>query len=227
MSKDDVVRRALAGGKVATGADLVALGLNRMAISRLVSREVLARRACGVYVLAEHWDGEPLPAIAARFGGAPSQPLGVVCLRAAAVVHGLTDMGWWNVPNPEVALPRAVRLGPVDQLPVRVVRLSMPHGIGDLVWREFGGRGIHVTTPERTVSDLYAPWSGDLPDGIAKEALARLMTSDRRIAARAVMHASALGWGRQIAADYEAMVALRRFTEAGDDDVSGMRGISL
>jgi hypothetical protein len=220
---DEAVARALSGGRTASHADLLALGVSRSAVSRLVARGVLARRAHDLYVLSSDWDGDPFPALAARYGGEPSMPFGVLCLQAAAIVHGLTDMGAHNLPEPEVAFPWGSRPGPVEGLRFRPVRLRVPLPQGEMEWRGFGRGGMHVTSPGRTVCDLYAPWAGALPEGLAREALARLLEADPEAASEAAAKAERLGWGRRVAADLEAMRAARRFIPAaGEEDIGGM-----
>jgi hypothetical protein len=100
---DEIVRAFLADGRAATQAQLGKAGLNRMAVLRLMRREVLVRRAHGTYELASDWSGDPFPAIAARYGRKESRggkEGGVVCLKAAAHLHELTDMGLHNIPVP-------------------------------------------------------------------------------------------------------------------------------
>jgi hypothetical protein len=111
----------------------------------------------------------------------------------------------------------------VEGLPVRIVRLRTTHEERDLAWRDFGGTGIHVTTEARTACDLYAPWAGSLPEGMAKEVLARLLERDPSAAEDAVRRAEELGWGSAMRSDHEAMVAAVRFAPvAGDTEIGGM-----
>ena len=114
---------------------------------------------------------------------------------------------------------------PHREHPMRLIRLREPHPLQDLVWREFGGHGIHVTTRERTVCDLFAPWSGLLGEGMAREALGRLMADDFMAARRVRFRAEKLGWGAMVAEAYEAMMVLRKFSDVPEDGLSqgGMR----
>jgi hypothetical protein len=214
----------LRGGRTATAADLAAAGIPREAVGRLVGRDVLKRCSRGYYTLAQEWDGNPLPVLAARFGGEPCRPRGVVCLQMAAYLHDLTDMGLHQMDRPEVAVPfgGSNRTGGI---PVRLIRLKDPHQVEDLEWREFGGHGIHVTGRERTVCDLFAPWSGILGEGMAREAFGRLMADDFMSARRVRFRAEKLGWGARVAEAYEAMMVLRKFSDVPEDGLSqgGMR----
>lgn len=224
-SLDAKVAAALSGGRMASHGDLLAMGIPRVSVGRLVKRGVLATHGRGVYVLGSHYDGDPLPALALRYGGTPNYPQGVVCLQLAAHLHGLTDLGLWNIPQPAVAFCRTSTMGVVDGLAARIVKLRLPHPIADLEWREFNGHGIHVTTSARTVCDLFAPWAGDLPEGMASEALGRLLAEDAPAAERAVMLAGRLGWGDKIAASHASMLVLKRFSTASEEDLKpgGMR----
>jgi hypothetical protein len=203
------------------------LGIPRVSISRLVEKGVLLNTARGFYVLADEWDGDPLPLLAARYGGDSEAPRGVICLQMAAYLHGLTDLGLHNIPRPEVALSAAVSRGDADRVRARVIRLREPHAVKDVEWRMAGGRGIHVTSPSRTACDLYSPWAGPLPEGMAAEVLARLLDRDRRAAEHAVQRASDLGWGREIRVSLKGMVAARRWTEMSEEVLPEEGGLRL
>jgi hypothetical protein len=223
-TQDEMAAAILSGGRAATQKQLGEAGLNRMAVMRLVRREILVRRAHGTYELASETSGDPFPAIAARYGGKfGADDAGVVCLKAAAHLHELTDMGSHNIPHPEVALRRMAGLGEVQGLPVRIVRLRTLHEERDLEWREYGSSGIHVTTEIRTACDLYAPWAGKPCEGMAKEVLARLLARDPAAAERAVCRAEELGWGKRMRSDYQAMFEAKRFTPMSETtEIGGM-----
>jgi len=71
-----------------------------------------------------------------------------------------------------------------------------------------------VTAPARTACDLFAPWAGNLPEGLADDVLGRLLASGPQLAADAVGMAEELGWGRTMASAYEAMRAAVRHRPA-------------
>ena len=219
-----VAAKLLHGGRTATAADLDAAGIPKVAVARLVARHVIRRCSRGYYVLAEEWDGNPLPVLAARFGGDPRRPHGVICLQMAAHLHDLTDMGMHQMDRPEVAVPCGAS-NRTGGIPVRLIRLREPHALQDLEWREFGGHGIHVTGRERTVCDLFSPWSGLLGEGMAREALGRLMADDFMAARRVMFRAQKLGWGAKVAEAYESMRVLRKFSDVPEEGFTqgGMR----
>lgn len=220
---DDAIKIALAGGRMASHGDLLRMGVSRSAILRMIDRDILVKRSRDIYVLASDQRDDPLPALATRYGGVSWQPFGVVCLQIAAYVHNLTDMGLHNIIKPEVAVPHDTRLIPTGGLPMRIVRLRTRHALDDLEWHEHGGHGIHVTNSARTVCDLYSPWAGELPEGLAQESLARLLDRDAMLARAAADRATDLGWGRAITADLEAMRMARRYTPMPEgSDVGGM-----
>jgi hypothetical protein len=221
------VAAALSGKGVLSHQGLVDLGIPRVSIARLVERGVLLATARGFYALAAEWDGDPLPLLAARYGGTPGAPKGVVCLQLAAHLNGLTDLGLHNIPRPEVAIPAALSRGDADRVRARVVRLREPHAHADVEWRMAGGWGIHVTTPARTACDLYSPWAGALPEGMARDVLARLLDRDRRSAEDAARRAGELGWGREIGETLDAMLAARRWMEVPAEALPEEGGLRL
>jgi hypothetical protein len=201
----------MADGRVLTRRSMEAAGIPRTTTARMIDDGTLQRQGTGTYVLASEWDGDPFPAVASRFGGTADAPHGVVCLRAAAVLHRLTDIDIDQLPDGvEVGVPRhaSPRKG---GLHVRVVRWSHPSAFQGLVWRDFGRCGMHVTSPARTACDLFSPWRGDVPEEFAVEALARLHVADPAAAAEAVGFARRLGWEDAIAPAYEAIDVSGRF----------------
>jgi hypothetical protein len=204
----------MADGRVVTRRAMEAAGIPRTTTARMIDDGTLQRQGTGAYVLASTWDGNPFPAVAARFGGRKDAPHGVVCLRAAAVLHHLTDIDIDQLPDGvDIGIPRdaSPRKG---GLHVRVIRWSHPAAFLGLEWREFGQSGMHVTSPSRTACDLFSPWRGDVTEEFAVECLARLHVADPSQAADAVRYARRLGWEDAIAPAYEAIDASGRFREA-------------
>jgi hypothetical protein len=210
----------MSDGLLRTWGGLVGAGHSRSTIRRLVEEGVLVRQGARHLVHADSvGTGDartaPLTPIAARFGGEPGRPRGIVCLWSAAVVHGLTDMAFDQLLAPaspgekargiDLALPRGTSRAD-GGLAIRLVWWSQKESFdeGTLEWREFGGHGIHVTNPARTVCDLFGPCRGEVPRGVALEALARLMADNPALGAEAVRLAGKFGWGNEIAAAHAA-----------------------
>jgi hypothetical protein len=217
----------LADGRVVGREDLVRAGFSRATVSRFLSGPMATRVHSRGWALAATWRGGTLGAVAARFGGEPDHRKGVLCLSAAAVLHGLTDMATDQLDRWEVSVaPEASHRS--GDLPVRLLKLDASrHAECDVEWHAVEGCGIHVTTRARTVCDLFAPWRGAVAEGMPVEALGRLMREDAAAARLAVKRAGQLGWGKEIAEAYEAMRAVRRFADAepepdGGNDMGGM-----
>lgn len=191
---DDVVRANLEDGRLASHGELMSLGVPKTAISRLVDRGVLSQVSYGTYQLAEFNASSNLSVLAKRYGGQPDRPRGILCLQVAAHVHELTDMGTWNIPRPEVAMPIGSNQYARRTSGVRIIQWRVDYPGSELEWRSFDGCGIHVTSPARTVCDLYSPWASPLGEGMAREALARLAREDIGQARRAVDIAGRMGW---------------------------------
>lgn len=216
-----IAAKVLYGSGVATSRDLVAAGIPYMEIGRLVEKKVISKQSRGFYTLDSDYSGDLMPLIAARFGGEPGRIRGVVCLQMAAHLHGLTDLDRYQIKSPEVALHASAHVSRAE-IPVRMLRLGDLYELSDVQWTIFSGQGIHVTQPERTVCDLFSPWSGKLAEGMANEALSRLMHDDFKASQRAVARASFLGWGTAITNSFESMRAHRKFSEI-DADEGGLR----
>lgn len=128
--------------------DLVAAGISRSQLSRLVASGRLQRVGRGLYSLPGHQGGEhsALVTVARR------APAAVFCLLTALRVHGLTTQApfevWIAIGNKEHA-PR------MDYPPLRVVRFSGPslaEGVEPLL---VDGTEIRVTSVAKTVADCF------------------------------------------------------------------------
>ena len=127
--------------------DLVAPGLSREVLRRLVAEGRLERRARGLYVLpgagGEH---ETLAAAAARV------PHGVVCLLSALRLYGLTTQtpaAVWMAVDRKAHAPRA------PELPLRVVRFSGAALTEGVEVRVLGGVRVRVYGAAKTVADCF------------------------------------------------------------------------
>jgi hypothetical protein len=207
----------LAGGRIASRADLEADGFSSAGISRLLAAGVLERVGTRAVMLASDWEGDPWAPVASCYGGTEAEPRGVVCLRSAAVLHELTDLGVDQIGGVEVAVPRGMSHRHRG-LQVRIVRWhrDVAFEAEGLEWRSFGSHGIHVTTPARTVCDLFSPWRpAEVESRVAIEALSRLLAQDPAQAERAVAFASRMGWGATMANAYQVAAAAVSWAPGG------------
>lgn len=152
----DRILALLDDGRVVRRAELAREGYSQGTIARMLDDGTLARAGTRGVRLSDYQD-DPLPAIAARFGGDPGRPRGILCLHSAARLHGYTDLG--RDMAPETVLLRYGANNTDGGLPLRVVRWRVEAAFDEangLEWREWDGHGIHVTSPERTVVDLFA-----------------------------------------------------------------------
>jgi predicted transcriptional regulator of viral defense system len=214
MSRPSTLEKKLSAhmtdGQILTRHELEASKFSPAGITRMLAAGFLTRVGSrGLILSSELNEGDNWTPAARFYGGNQDSPHGVVCLRSALLLHNLTDLTEDQVEAVEIAVPHSASYRP-QGLNVRVFRLSRtaafePEG---LQWREFGAYGIHVTTPARTVADLFNP---RLPVGIESHlgmsALARLVVDDPAEAARVPRFCEKLGWERSVAEVYEAIVA--------------------
>lgn len=186
--------RIMSDGMVRRRADLQAAGLSQATLDRAIRDGTLERTGTSGVVLATAEAG-PMEAIARRFAGTEDTPRGVLCLHAAARVHGLTTITSRQRPI-EVAIPRS--LSNTDGgLPVRLVRLSSAQAFMDGVeWTEAApGNWMACTTAARTVADMFSPWGNPTEgsDVLALEALDA--EGGAEAVGEALGFAERLGWG--------------------------------
>ncbi len=144
-------------------ADVRALGVHGMVLTRLVAQGLLERVDRGVYRLA---DAEPLGApdlvlVAVRV------PAGVLGLVTALSHHGLTD----EIPKAvDVLLPRGTPPPRIDYPPLRLFWASKAthrHGVELL---ELDGVEVRMTSPAKTVADCFK-YRGRVGQDLAIDAL--------------------------------------------------------
>jgi len=157
--------------------DLLAEGVRPGTVRHLVGTGAIASPARGVYSSWDSWsDQTDTVAAAVR------TPRAVVCLVSAASVHGLVTAPpshvWLAIPRrawrpavkdgapPTVVVPMPAELVAADALPD-----GTANGV---VERDFGGgQRARITTPARTVADLFR-WAGvglRMPDGSTRAAI--------------------------------------------------------
>ena len=128
--------------------DLIAQGLPRVALTRLVRQGLLTRVARGLYARPDRTVSEhgTLAEVARK------HPQAIVCLLSALRVHDLTAQSpfevWLPIPNK----PRAPKL---EYPPLRIMRFSgaaLTEGIED---HQVDGVTVRVTNVARTVADCF------------------------------------------------------------------------
>ncbi len=128
--------------------DLAALGLPRVALTRLVRQGLLTRVGRGLYArpdrnMSEHGT---LAEVARK------HPQAIVCLLSALRVHDLTTQSPFQV---WLAIPNKARAPKLEYPPLRIMRFSgsaLTHGIEN---HQVDGVTVRVTNVARTVADCF------------------------------------------------------------------------
>jgi predicted transcriptional regulator of viral defense system len=134
---------------VARSRDLVARGVTRATLQRLVARGAIERIGRGLYTLKGTDLGEKQSLVEAAL----IVPAGVLCLLSALQFHGMTTQ---NPSEVWVAIDHKSRSPAGDRgVPLRVVRLSgaaRDHGV---VEHRIGGVTLKVYGAAKTVADCF------------------------------------------------------------------------
>lgn len=154
MNASATVLDALSDGRPRSTVELVSLGASRATLHRLEKAGLIERGARGVYRRSESTgtDHQDWAALSLRV------PSAVFCLTSAAVFHRMTQ----DMPSAiDIAVPRNVgRVSggtghsfPVD---IAVMHWRNPAAFEEGVeTREIDGVPVRVTSPERTIVDLF------------------------------------------------------------------------
>lgn len=161
--------------RTARSQELVAAGVPRSQISRLVALGKLQRLARGIYALPTFESGEhgSLVTVAKRVPGA------LFCLLTALRVHRLTTQAPFEV---WIAIGNSAHAPRLDHPPLRIVRFSaasLRHGV---VTKRIDGTTVRVTSVAKTVADCFK-FRNKIGLDVALEALrearrARLASAD-------------------------------------------------
>ena len=151
--------------------DVVALGLPRVALTRLVRQGLLTRVGRGLYAHPDRTVSEhgSLAEVARK------HPQAIVCLLSALRVHNLTTQSPFEV---WLAIPNKARAPKLAYPPLRIVRLSgttLTEGIED---HQIDGVTVRVTSVERTVADCFK-FRNKIGLDVAMEALREAWTNKR------------------------------------------------
>jgi predicted transcriptional regulator of viral defense system len=128
--------------------DLVAPGLPRVALTRLVRQGLLTRVGRGLYARPDRTVTEhgTLAEVARKY------PHAIVCLLSALRVHDLTTQSPFEV---WLAIPNKARAPKLEYPPLRIIRFSgaaLTEGIED---HQIDGVTVRVTGVARTVADCF------------------------------------------------------------------------
>lgn len=135
-------------GETKRSRDLVAAGVSRTKVSRLVKQGQLVRIARGIYMRADDEPSEQAALVAV----ATRAPRVVFCLLTALRLHGLTTQApfevWIAIENKE----HPPRLG---YPPLRTMRFSAASLRAGIEQRTIDGVQIKLTNPAKTVADCF------------------------------------------------------------------------
>lgn len=138
----------LRGRGTARSRELVASGVPRMHLSRMVAAGKLQRVARGLYALPTYEGGEhsELVAVAKR------APAAVFCLLTALRLHGLTTQAPFEV---WIAIGNSDHAPRMDHPPLRIVRFSAASLSEGIETKRVGGIQVRVTSAAKTVADCF------------------------------------------------------------------------
>jgi predicted transcriptional regulator of viral defense system len=138
----------LRSGGTARSRDLVAGGVPRMHLSRMVAAGKLQRVARGLYALPSYEGGEhrELVAVAKRV------PAAVFCLLTALRLHGLSTQAPFEV---WIAIGNSDHAPRMDYPPLRIVRFSAASLAEGVETKRVGGIQVRVTSVAKTVVDCF------------------------------------------------------------------------
>lgn len=128
--------------------DLVAQGLPRIALTRLVRQGLLQRVGRGLYAIPDRLVSEH----GALAEVARKHPQAIVCLLSALRVHELTTQSPFEV---WLAIPNKARAPKMNYPPLRIVRFSgaaLTEGVEE---HRVDGVAVRVTDAGRTVVDCF------------------------------------------------------------------------
>ena len=129
-------------------SDLAALGLPRVALTRLVRQGLLTRVGRGLYARPDR----PVSEHGTLTQVARKHPQAIVCLLSALRMHDLTTQSPFEV---WLAIPNKARAPKVEYPPLRIVRFSgalLSDGIEE---HRVDGVTVRVTNVARTVADCF------------------------------------------------------------------------
>jgi predicted transcriptional regulator of viral defense system len=143
--------------------DIVARGIPRVTLTRLVQAGRIDRVGRGLYSLP----GADVSEHHALVAASQRVPQGIVCLLSALRFHGLTTQQPFEV---WMAIEPKARRPVVDHPPLRIVRFARSALIDGVEVHEVEGVKVRVTDPARTVADCFC-YRNKIGIDVAVEAL--------------------------------------------------------
>jgi predicted transcriptional regulator of viral defense system len=161
--------------------DLVAQGISRVQLARLVRDGSLRKEGRGIYAIATHAPtaDHALAQVAKRV------PQAVFCLLTALRLHGLTTQASHDV---WIALPEKARRPTLEYPRLRVARFSGPAFSEGIEERVAEGVTLRVYSPAKTVADCFK-YRNKLGIDVAVEALRDFGRKYRGRATELALHA--------------------------------------
>lgn len=156
---------------VVRSREFSAVGIPRVALTRMVREGLLVRIERGLYALKTRNISEHSSLIET----VSKCPQGIVCLLTALRTHNLTTQSPFEV---WLAIPHKGRAPKIDYPPIRIVRFSgnaLSEGIEEL---EIDGVTVHITNLTRTVVDCFR-FRNKIGLDVALEALREAWQSKR------------------------------------------------
>ncbi len=132
----------------ARSRELVAIGITRSQLSRMVAADQLVRVARGLYAMPGYQSGEhgALITVAKRAPGV------LFCLLTALRIHDLTTQAPFQV---WIAIGNKDHSPRLDYPPLRTVRYSAAALGAGVELRRFDGTSVRVTSVAKTVADCF------------------------------------------------------------------------
>jgi predicted transcriptional regulator of viral defense system len=148
ISAEQKVRKLLRRTGTERSRELVAAGVPRSALSRMVAAAQLVRVARGLYALPDYQGGEhsALVTVAKRAPGV------VFCLLTALRIHDLTTQAPFEV---WIAIGNKAHPPRVDYPPLRTMRFSDSALAFGVETRRIDGVAVRVTDVAKTVADCF------------------------------------------------------------------------
>ena len=148
ISTEQILHKFLRRAGTARSHELVAAGVARSALSRMVAAGKLARVARGLYALPDYQGGEheALVTVAKRAPGV------VFCLLTALRIHDLTTQAPFEV---WIAIGNKAHPPRLDYPPLRTMRFAEATLAAGVETRKIDGVPVRVTGVAKTVADCF------------------------------------------------------------------------
>jgi predicted transcriptional regulator of viral defense system len=132
----------------ARSRELVATGITRSALSRMVASAQLLRVARGLYALPDYQSGEH----GALLTVAKRAPAALFCLLTALRIHNLTTQAPFEV---WIAIGNKAHPPRLDYPPLRTMRFSKASLVSGVEIHTIEGVAMRVTSVAKTVADCF------------------------------------------------------------------------